>query len=57
MKFLDLFKVKKPRAMTDEQIKALYVRVLEIAAFERGFRRQAQDMARYLKAEMIARGI
>lgn len=57
MKFFDLFKVKKPRAMTDEQIKALYVRVLEIAAFERGFRRQAQEFARYLKAEMIARGI
>lgn len=48
-------KCRKP--LTDEQIKALYVRVLEIAAFERGFRLQAQKFARLLKAEMVSRGI
>lgn len=30
--------MKQIKPMTDEQIKALYVRVLEIAAFERGLR-------------------
>lgn len=49
--------MKQIKPMTDEQIKALYVRVLEIAAFERGLRRKAQAFARYLKAEMVARGI
>lgn len=49
--------MKRRKPMTDVQLKALYVRVLEIAAFERGFRRQAQAFARFLKAEMVARGI
>lgn len=50
-------KKKKYPPMTDEQVKALYVAVLEIAAHERGLRRKAQDFIKLLVAEMVRRGI
>lgn len=49
--------MKRRKPMTDDEVKALYVIVLEIAAFQRGYRQKAQSLARYIKAEMLRRGI
>lgn len=49
--------MKRRKFMTDEEVKALYVIVLEFAAFCPGYRRKAQSLARYIKAEMLRRGI
>lgn len=48
---------RKYPIMNDEQLKAFYVAVLEIAAFEAGNRKKAKEMARYIMAEMLRRGI
>lgn len=47
----------KNQLMTNEQLQAFYVRVLEIAAWRRGMRRQAQKMLVWIKAEMLRRGM
>lgn len=43
--------------MTDEELRVFYIAVLEIAAHERGNRKKAQEMARFIMAEMIRRGM
>ena len=48
---------RKNLLMTNEQLQEFYVRVLEIAAWERGYRRKAQRMLVWIKAEMLRRGM
>lgn len=49
--------MKKQKLLTNEQLREFYVRVLEIAAWERGSRRKAQRMLVWIKAEMLRRGM
>lgn len=48
---------KKRRLMSDAELRAFYYAVLHIAAFERGNRQRAQEMARLVMAEMLRRGM
>lgn len=48
---------KRRKIMTNEQLKEFYYAVLHIAAFERGNRQRAQEMARLVMAEMLRRGM
>lgn len=49
--------MNRRKLMTNEQLKDFYIVVLEIAAHERGNRKKAQEMARFIMAEMIRRGM
>ena len=48
---------KRYPIMINEQLKAFYLAVLEIAAFEPGNRKKAKELARFIMAEMLSRGI
>ena len=48
---------RKRRLMSNEELREFYLAVLKIAAFERGNRRKAQEMARFIMAEMLGRGM
>lgn len=50
--------LKQHPLMTDEQLEAFYVAVLEIAAHERGLRLKAQELIKkVIVPEMLRRGI
>lgn len=49
--------MKKQKLLTNEQLREFYVRVLEIAAWRKVYRRKAQRMLVWIKAEMLRRGM
>lgn len=48
---------KRKKIMTNEQLNEFYYAVLNIAAFERGYRRKAKEMIIFIVAEMLRRGM
>lgn len=49
--------LKQHPTMSNKQLKAFYLAVVEIGTNERGLRRKAREMQVFIKAEMMCRGI